>query len=66
MKLHRNECIFVPQGRNVYCCEAVSIHVVDPCKVVDVCGIVEKLAGIIWDKVAIHHRIQLYSIYSGI
>lgn len=66
IKLHRYKLIFNSHGRNVHCCEAVTIHIIDPCKVVNVCGIVEKPDGIIWDKVTIHHRIQLYRAYSGI
>lgn len=34
----------------------MSIHVVDPCEVVDVGRIVEQLAGFLRDEVSINHR----------
>lgn len=66
LKLLRNQLIFVCQGRNVHCCKTVSVHVVDSCKVVDVCRIVEKPDGIIWDKVPINHGKQFERSYCWI
>lgn len=59
LTVHRDGWVFISQGRDVLRCEAVSIHVVDPGQVVDVGRVVEQLARLVGDEVAVHHRGQL-------
>lgn len=59
LALHWSRCILATQGRNVLRGEEVSVHIVDPCQVVDVGRIVEQLAGFHRDEVSIDHRGEL-------
>ena len=63
---HRSVLIFVAKGGNVFWGEEVTVHVINPRKEVYVGGVLEQVAGLIREEVAIDNRRQKQVLHTRI